>query len=48
MLRVGRILFVTALSSVIAVGGISGCTKKPNEEELAKLEQARAAVSRKS
>jgi septal ring factor EnvC (AmiA/AmiB activator) len=31
-------------SLVVAAVGVVGCTKRPNEEELAKLEEARAAA----
>lgn len=36
-----RVLF---MASVVAAIGLGGCTKKPNQEELTKLEEARAAA----
>jgi septal ring factor EnvC (AmiA/AmiB activator) len=45
MRKTKTILKVIAVASVVAVCGLStGCTKRPNEEELAKLEQARSAA----
>jgi septal ring factor EnvC (AmiA/AmiB activator) len=44
MLRATRMLTVVAVASVLAMGNLAGCTKKPNQEELAKLEQARSAA----
>lgn len=43
MLKSNRFLQVVAITSVVAACGM-GCTKRPSEEELAKLEQARAAA----
>lgn len=35
---------IVVLGSLIAAFGLGGCTKKPSEEELTKLEEARAAA----
>jgi hypothetical protein len=32
------------IASMIAVGGLNGCTKKPSQDELTKLEEARTAA----
>jgi septal ring factor EnvC (AmiA/AmiB activator) len=37
-------LAYVAIASVLAMGNLTGCTKKPSQEELAKLEQARSAA----
>lgn len=37
-------LRLIAVASLIATLGINGCTKKPNQEEMGKLEQARTAA----
>ena len=42
--RTKSLLKLAAIASLIAAGSFSGCTKRPSEEELAKLEQARAAA----
>lgn len=42
--------YIRSISKYIFIGafvvmcGVTGCTKKPNEEELTKLEEARAAA----
>jgi outer membrane murein-binding lipoprotein Lpp len=35
---------VVFLAAVVAAIGLGGCTKKPNQEELTKLEEARSAA----
>jgi outer membrane murein-binding lipoprotein Lpp len=45
MRKTNTILKFVAVASLVAVCGLSsGCTKRPNEDELAKLEQARSAA----
>lgn len=44
MLKPSRMLTLVAIASVLAMGSMTGCTKKPSQEELAKLEQARSAA----
>jgi hypothetical protein len=43
MSKLSNVLFVGAVSALIAFGG-AGCTKKPSQEEISKLEQARVAA----
>ena len=43
MSKLLKILCVGAFSAFIAFGG-SGCTKKPSQEEISKLEQARVSA----
>jgi hypothetical protein len=43
MSKLLKIIYV-GIFSVLVVIGWSGCTKKPNQEEVAKLEQARVAA----
>jgi len=44
MLRTNKYVKVFAIAAVVLAGGLGGCTKRPSEEELAKLEEARAAA----
>jgi outer membrane murein-binding lipoprotein Lpp len=44
MLKPNRLLVLVAAASLVAMVNLSGCTKKPSTEELAKLEQARSAA----
>jgi outer membrane murein-binding lipoprotein Lpp len=44
MMRVKHVSRYLILGSFVAALAMGGCTKKPNEEELAKLEEARAAA----
>lgn len=39
-----NVIKIVVASSMIASVGLTGCTKRPNEEELAKLEEARSAA----
>jgi hypothetical protein len=43
MSKLSKVLFVGAFSALIVFGG-AGCTKKPSQEEVSKLEQARVAA----
>lgn len=43
MSRVSKVVSIGAFSALIALGGI-GCTKKPSQEEVSKLEEARVAA----
>ncbi|MBD3393224.1 MAG: hypothetical protein GF418_13955 [Chitinivibrionales bacterium] len=44
MMRFNRITRYLVLGSFVALVTMSGCTKRPSEEELAKLEEAKAAA----
>lgn len=44
MTRFLKFTFITILSTLLVSGGIVGCTKKPNTEEIGKLEEAKAAA----
>ncbi len=44
MMRLNRISRYIVLGSFVALCTMSGCTKRPSEEELAKLEEAKAAA----
>ncbi len=44
MRRSNRVTRLLAVGSVVALCGVGGCTKRPSEEELAKLEETRAAA----
>jgi septal ring factor EnvC (AmiA/AmiB activator) len=44
MLRTSRFLRLLTAASLIAAFGMSGCTKKPSQEEVSKLETARGAA----
>ncbi|MDD5674941.1 MAG: hypothetical protein PHC61_12295 [Chitinivibrionales bacterium] len=39
-----RLVPCFALATVMALGGLSGCTKKPSQDELTKLDEARTAA----
>jgi cell division protein FtsB len=39
-----RVAQCVMVGSLVAFVGLTGCTKRPSEEELAKLEEARAAA----
>jgi hypothetical protein len=43
MSRFSKVVYVSVISFVIALGGV-GCTKKPSQEEVSKLEQAKASA----
>jgi hypothetical protein len=43
MSKLFKVLFVGAFSALIVFGS-AGCTKKPSQEEISKLEQARVAA----
>lgn len=43
MIKRHKIIRLVALASLVTLVGM-GCTKRPSEEELAKLDQARAAA----
>ncbi len=44
MKSVKKVIQVVLAGSMIATIGLTGCTKRPSEEELAKLEEARSAA----
>ena len=33
-----------AIAACLAIGGMSGCTKKPNKDDIAKVEEAKNAA----
>lgn len=39
-----KFTFMAMISSLLISGGLVGCTKKPNTEEVGKLEEAKAAA----
>jgi len=39
-----KFTFMAMISSLLLTGGLVGCTKKPNNEEVGKLEEAKAAA----
>jgi len=43
MSRVSKVVSIGVFSALIAFGGV-GCTKKPSQEEVSKLEEARVAA----
>ena len=34
------------IASTLAIGGLAGCTKKPSQDELTKLEEAKTAAEK--
>jgi len=44
MMSFNRIARYVLIGSFVVMCGMTGCTKKPNDEELAKLEEARSAA----
>lgn len=44
MRRINKLAFYLMIASGVLFCGLSGCTKKPNQEELTKLEEARNAA----
>lgn len=44
MIKFKKIALVTMMGTLMLSGGFIGCTKKPNTEELGKLEEAKAAA----
>ena len=44
MMRLNRISRYLVLGSFVALCTMGGCTKRPNEEELARLEEAKSAA----
>ena len=43
MSRVSKVVSIGVFGALIAFGGV-GCTKKPSQEEVSKLEEARVAA----
>jgi septal ring factor EnvC (AmiA/AmiB activator) len=43
MSKFSKVVYVSVISFVVALGGV-GCTKKPSQEEASKLDQARASA----
>ncbi len=43
MSKLSKVIYIGAFSALVAIGG-AGCTKKPSQEEVSKLEQARVAA----
>jgi hypothetical protein len=39
-----KIVYIIAAASILAAGTMSGCTKKPSQDELSKLDEAKAAA----
>jgi septal ring factor EnvC (AmiA/AmiB activator) len=44
MVRAGSLVRIFACGAFVFALGLGGCTKKPSQEELTKLEEARAAA----
>jgi hypothetical protein len=44
MAKFFRFTFVAIISSLMISSGMLGCTKKPNTEDVSKLEEAKAAA----
>jgi hypothetical protein len=44
MSRFFKFINTVMISSILVSGGLVGCTKKPNNEESSKLQEARAAA----
>jgi hypothetical protein len=44
MSRLNKTARLSLICAVALFGGIGGCTKKPSQEELTKLEEAKAAA----
>lgn len=44
MANINRLARFLLIGSFIAMAGVSGCTKKPSQDELTKLEEAKQAA----
>jgi len=44
MFKFQKAVACALVGSVMMLGGIGGCTKKPSSDELSKLEEAKAAA----
>ena len=44
MVSMKKVSRFAVIASVLLLAGLTGCTKKPSEEELTKLEEARSAA----
>jgi len=43
-MRAFKLIPFVAVAACLAVGGMTGCTKKPNQNDVAKLEEAKSSA----
>ena len=44
MVRIHKAVCLAMVGGVVMFGGMAGCTQKPSQQELSKLEEARTAA----